>query len=126
MSAVPAHSFSAPARARLMAVARVMPGVCSVLVSRWPALTMRTPLRLQSRVVCLSGMISVPFRLFDLGKGAHRERAESLYLYGHGVEPEPARRQRVQTAQVLRDRNLRAEQKGMRRPRPVRGVVDVE
>ena len=33
MVTVPAHSFSAPARARSMAAARDMPGVCAVLGS---------------------------------------------------------------------------------------------
>src|SRR4051794_3892101 len=48
MSTVPAQSFSAPARAVVMAAARVMPGVCGVLESSSPARTTRTPLVRQS------------------------------------------------------------------------------
>src|SRR5262252_5697713 len=40
---VPAHSFCAPTRAKLIAAARFMPGVCGVLVSRDPAGMTRTP-----------------------------------------------------------------------------------
>src|SRR5262245_28327859 len=66
MSTVPAHSFSAPARAVVIAAARVMPGVCGVLGSSSPARTTRTPLSRQSviatdcdrerRVVALAGV----------------------------------------------------------------------
>jgi hypothetical protein len=48
MSTVPAQSFSAPARAVVMAAARVMPGVCGVSVSSSPDRTTRTPLVRQS------------------------------------------------------------------------------
>src|SRR6266446_1785239 len=43
MTTVPAHSFSAPARAWVMAAARFMPGVCAVLTSSSFACTTRTP-----------------------------------------------------------------------------------
>src|SRR4051812_10878268 len=43
MLTVPAQSFCAPARARLMAALRSMPGVCAVFgSSEWPG-TIRTP-----------------------------------------------------------------------------------
>src|SRR6185295_7368427 len=43
MLTVPAHSFCAPARAKLIAALRSMPGVCAVLESsEWPGIT-RTP-----------------------------------------------------------------------------------
>src|SRR6478672_2498678 len=43
MLTVPAQSFCAPARARLMAALRSMPGVCAVFgSSEWPGIT-RTP-----------------------------------------------------------------------------------
>src|SRR5512133_3821568 len=43
MVTVPAHSFCAPTRAKLMAALRSMPGVCAVLASSWlPGIT-RTP-----------------------------------------------------------------------------------
>src|SRR5439155_17948262 len=43
MATVPAHSFCAPARAKLIAALRSMPGVCAVLESsEWPGIT-RTP-----------------------------------------------------------------------------------
>jgi len=45
---VPAQSFCAPALARLIAAARVIPGVCGVFRSSSPALTMRTPWSRQS------------------------------------------------------------------------------
>src|SRR5258708_17039772 len=51
MVTVPAHSFCAPARAKLIAAARDMPGVCGVLVSRSRPLTTRTPLVRQSCLV---------------------------------------------------------------------------
>jgi hypothetical protein len=38
-----AHSFSAPARAVVIAAARLMPGVCGVFASSSPARTTRTP-----------------------------------------------------------------------------------
>src|SRR6185436_5112423 len=43
MTTVPAQSFSAPARACVIAAARFIPGVCGVLVSSSPARTTRTP-----------------------------------------------------------------------------------
>src|SRR3954470_21759425 len=43
MTTVPAHSFSAPVRARVIAAARLMPGVCAVLTSSSVPLTTRTP-----------------------------------------------------------------------------------
>src|SRR5690606_28683161 len=45
---VPAQSLEAPALAKLIAAARVMPGVCGVLKSSSDALTMRTPWLRQS------------------------------------------------------------------------------
>src|SRR6266436_5653391 len=43
MTTVPAQSFSAPARACVIAAARFIPGVCAVLVSSSLACTTRTP-----------------------------------------------------------------------------------
>src|SRR6266436_9739641 len=43
MTTVPAQSFSAPARAWVMAAARFMPGVCAVLMSSSLERTTRTP-----------------------------------------------------------------------------------
>ena len=48
MVTVQAHSFWAPTRAKLMAAARFIPGVCAVLVSSDPAGMTRTPSCLQS------------------------------------------------------------------------------
>src|SRR3954447_8823384 len=48
MTTVPAHSFSAPARAVVIAASRCMPGVCAVFGSSSPARTTRTPCRRQS------------------------------------------------------------------------------
>src|SRR5438067_1767742 len=48
MVTVPAQSFCAPALAWLIAAARLMPGVCRVLVSSSPARTIRTPCVRQS------------------------------------------------------------------------------
>src|SRR4051794_39167716 len=50
MTTVPAHSFSAPARAAVIAAARLMPGVCGVLASSWSSRTTRTPCSRQSVV----------------------------------------------------------------------------
>src|SRR5712691_6093809 len=47
MTTVPAHSFSAPARACVIAAARFMPGVCAVLTSSSFACTTRTPSNFQ-------------------------------------------------------------------------------
>src|SRR5437016_10229639 len=43
MTTVPAQSFSAPARALVIAAARFIPGVCAVLTSSSFACTTRTP-----------------------------------------------------------------------------------
>jgi hypothetical protein len=43
MTTVPAQSFSAPARACVIAAARFMPGVCAVLMSSSFECTTRTP-----------------------------------------------------------------------------------
>src|SRR5215208_3726370 len=48
MTTVPAQSFSAPARAAVIAAARVIPAVWGVFVSRSPACTTRTPCCRQS------------------------------------------------------------------------------
>src|SRR5689334_6852633 len=45
ITTVPAQSFSAPARAAVIAAARFIPGVCGVLMSSSPACTTRTPCR---------------------------------------------------------------------------------
>src|SRR2546425_11674099 len=58
MTTVPAQSFSAPARAFVIAAARFMPGVCAVLMSSSFACTTRTPRCFHwdsvfmSRIVC--------------------------------------------------------------------------
>src|SRR4029434_10180905 len=51
ITTVPAQSFSAPARAWVIAAARFMPGVCGVLVSSSSAWTTRTPWCRQRDVV---------------------------------------------------------------------------
>src|ERR1700693_3895362 len=52
MCTVPAQIFWAPTRAKLIAAARFMPGVCGVLVSSWsPGMTL-TPLVFQSIGPC--------------------------------------------------------------------------
>ena len=43
ITTVPAHSFSAPVRAWVIAAARFIPGVCGVLMSSSFACTTRTP-----------------------------------------------------------------------------------
>src|SRR5262245_581037 len=48
MVTVPAHSFSAPTRALVIAAARLIPGVWGVLESSVPAFTTRTPAVRQS------------------------------------------------------------------------------
>src|ERR687898_2307100 len=48
MTTVPAHSFSAPARAAVIAAARFIPGVWGVFTSSSSACTTRTPRRRQS------------------------------------------------------------------------------
>src|SRR5690348_18249021 len=52
MCTVPAQIFCAPTRAKLIAAARFMPGVCGVLVSSWsPGITL-TPCSFQSMSWC--------------------------------------------------------------------------
>src|SRR4051812_33481181 len=53
MCTVPAHSFSAPTRAKLIAAARFMPGVWAVLASSWSPGITRTPVLRQSVCVVL-------------------------------------------------------------------------
>ena len=55
---VPAQSLLAPALARSIAAARVMPGVCGVLKSSSDALTMRTPWMRQSGFSAGSAMVA--------------------------------------------------------------------
>src|SRR4051794_9140074 len=57
MTTVPAHSFSAPMRAFVIAAARFMPGVCAVLISSSFACTTRTPCR--RHFVSLMGITSL-------------------------------------------------------------------
>src|SRR6266446_4773732 len=68
---VPAQIFCAPTRAKLIAAARFIPGVCGVLVSSWsPGMTL-TPLVFQSIPCC--SLIS-PFRKFA-GSGSRNRHA---------------------------------------------------
>src|SRR4051794_9456186 len=57
MTTVPAHSFSAPARAVSIAAMRVMPGVWGVLGSSSPAWTTRTPWERQSGALNASPLV---------------------------------------------------------------------
>src|SRR6476661_7481434 len=54
MTTVPAHSFSAPARAVVIAAARRMPSVCGVFGSSASPRTTRTPLSRQSVIAEVS------------------------------------------------------------------------
>src|SRR6266478_3162654 len=75
MWTVPAQIFCAPTRAKLIAAARFMPGVCGVLVSSWsPGMTL-TPLVFQSMppVSCCS-LIS-PFRKYARSGSRNRHAA---------------------------------------------------
>src|SRR5271156_1097942 len=70
---VPAQSFCAPVRAWEMAAARVMPGVCGVLVSRLLARTMRRPCVCQSGWV-VGGSVGIVFPALELeGKGKYKD-----------------------------------------------------
>jgi hypothetical protein len=51
MCTVPAQSFCAPVRAKLIAALRFMPGVCAVFGSSWSAGTTRTPSCFQGTLV---------------------------------------------------------------------------
>src|SRR5579864_4360139 len=58
---VPAQIFCAPTRAKLIAAARFMPGVCGVLVSSWsPGMTL-TPLVFQSMPLVSCGSLIALF-----------------------------------------------------------------
>src|SRR5882762_5534365 len=70
MITVPAQSFSAPARAFVIAAARFMPGVCAVLISSSFACTTRTPRCFRFDSVSMA----VPFAEADKGNSlAHPE-----------------------------------------------------
>src|ERR1700733_10825331 len=59
MLTVPAHIFCAPTRAKLIAAARFIPGVCGVLVSSWsPGITL-TPCSFQSVWLCGVSVMAV-------------------------------------------------------------------
>ena len=58
---VPAQSFCAPVRARLIAAARLIPSVCGVLGSSSPPGITRTPSRRQSGRFALSLTIEKHF-----------------------------------------------------------------
>src|SRR6266853_1368457 len=78
---VPAQIFCAPTRAKLIAAARFMPGVCGVLVSSWsPGMTL-TPWVFQSTppASCCSLMSLFPDR-------------ETVLSYGRAGRPSGARR----------------------------------
>src|SRR5581483_10122092 len=75
MTALPAQSFSLPARARSIAAARFMPGVCGVLESSWSARTMRTPLCSQSGC-CGSAIVQAVYGI------AGRAGARSKFVEG--------------------------------------------
>src|SRR5918998_2538637 len=70
MTTVPAHSFSAPACAVVIAAARLIPGVCGVLGSSSPARTMRTPSRRQSRPSEGPGIAVRTYRLYLTARSA--------------------------------------------------------
>ena len=59
-------------------------------------------------------------------EGAHGKRAAPLHLDRDGGETEAGIRQRLEAAQVLDDRDARAEQDGVHGPVPVGRIVDVQ
>src|SRR3954451_1084935 len=75
ITTVPAQSFSAPARAWVMAAARFMPGVCAVLISSSLACTTRTPLYFQPDSCVMSSL--------DLDAGVLDHLAPLLDLGAH-------------------------------------------
>jgi porphobilinogen synthase len=95
MSTVPAQSFSAPARAEVIAAARFMPSVCGVLGSSSCAWTIRTPLSRQDAAVME-------------GEYAHITRSQALMLPATvstlvGVPFPATRLRRLRATPVLRD-----------------------
>src|SRR5437588_9727290 len=81
---VPAQIFCAPTRAKLIAAARFMPGVCGVLVSSWsPGMTL-TPLVFQSMPLVSRCSLISPFRKFA-GSGSRDRHAavDRQDLSGH-------------------------------------------
>src|SRR4029078_7693971 len=74
MCTVPAQIFCAPTRAKLIAAARFMPGVCGVLVSSWsPGMTL-TPCSFQSTCACsLISQSPTVERLGHRGPTIHRQ-----------------------------------------------------
>src|ERR1700704_4577925 len=57
---VPAQSFSAPARAWVIAAARFIPGVCAVLMSSSFACTTRTPRCFHFDSLSMCGILAAP------------------------------------------------------------------
>src|SRR3954467_6278281 len=83
MSTVPAHSFSAPARAEVIAAARVMPGGCGVFGASSPALTTRTPSVRQSVIAHRDREL----RAVALARGDHRGAVDQrVGRRGHRLE----------------------------------------
>src|SRR5215203_3284797 len=87
MSTVPAHSLSAPARALVMAAARVMPGVWGVSVSSSPDRTIRTPWARQSigMVASISQHACLPAHRPSPPPGFDTVAAEPVDLAGGGA-----------------------------------------
>src|SRR5690242_9597313 len=89
MITVPAQSFSAPARARVIAAARFMPGVCGVLMSSSFAWTTRTP-RCFHLDSALMSELPGSFRVDSLPQHRLRldgERQQPARLVGHSRLP---------------------------------------
>src|SRR6267142_6750373 len=84
ITTVPAQSFSAPARALVIAAARLMPGVCAVLTSSSFACTTRTP-------PCFHlGSLVIGVRDCPAISGQLDERGEIEKRVAHDQRPEPA------------------------------------
>src|SRR3954468_11486558 len=111
MTTVPAHSFSAPARAVSIAAMRVMPGVCGVFGSSSPAWTTRTPCDRQSGALNASRLVPDADRRQRAGHAGARDLLgldrEQLGDAGRGLaDADPDARQ-VCRAEDLRPQDIR-------------------
>src|SRR5258708_7289436 len=87
MTTVPAHSFSAPTRAKLIAAARLMPGVWAVFGSSSPAGWTGTPRRFQVSPDVMGVSLAPPARRAQFRRTRELDGRQSFPLFdGHSGE----------------------------------------
>src|SRR3970282_270560 len=112
ITTLPAHSFSAPARAWVIAAARFMPGVCGVFTSSSLEWTTRTPSNFHL------GAVKVESPSGRVGRSAHPGRSGRIIAGGLSVAQhgKPFKGDRYETRKSSVP-HLRAGARGQRRLR---------